>query len=261
MTSILITYLLILLSVYLFQSRLLYLPGRYDPDDLIQLATQVGLEPWPNQENYRGFINKKNLNRSKGTILVFHGNAGSAINRFFYIEALERLGFRVIITEYPGYGARGGKPSEIQLIADGVQTAQLALDQFGGPLYLWGESLGCGVASGVIKTGQVSVKGLVLLTPFDNLPDVAQRHYWFVFGKWLTREKFNNVENLQDYPERIAVLLACDDEIVPKRSTLNLYESLSSQKKLWEFENSSHNNLPLQPTEKWWREVMEFTAK
>jgi len=44
--------------------------------------------------------------------VIFHGNACSAKGRYYYIEALERLGYRVILAEYPGYGSRLKRPSE-----------------------------------------------------------------------------------------------------------------------------------------------------
>lgn len=260
MFSLLLTYLLLLLLVFIFQRKLIYLPERYSLNARNEMSTKLGLKVWPHNDDFRGFVSKKTLDHYKGTVLVFHGNAGSAVRRFYYFDALERLGFRVIVAEYPGYGARHGEPSEKKLIADGLQTAQQAFEQFGEPLYLWGESLGGGVVSGIIKTGRVQVKGIILLMPFDNLPNLAHSHYWLFLGKWLTREKYNNVENLQDYKGKIAVILAEKDEIIPKKLSLNLINSLPGQKKLWSFENTSHNNFPIQPNALWWSEVMNFTT-
>ena len=260
MNSLLLTYLLLLLLIFVFQRKLIYLPEKYSLDAQNEMATKLGLKVWPQKNDYRGFVNSKELGHYKGTILVFHGNAGSAIDRFYYFDALEKLGFRVIIAEYPGYGARHGEPSEKELIADGLQTAQLAVEQFSEPLYLWGESLGGGVVSGIIKTGEVPVKGIILLMPFDNLPNVAHSHYWLFLGKWLTREKYNNVENLQNYEGKISVILADKDKIIPNKLTLKLFNSLPNQKKLWSLANASHNDLPIQPDALWWKEVMNFTT-
>jgi hypothetical protein len=36
------------------------------------------------------------ISSPKGTVIVFHGNAGSAAGREFYVQALAPLGYRVI---------------------------------------------------------------------------------------------------------------------------------------------------------------------
>ncbi|MGR9100295.1 MAG: alpha/beta hydrolase [Gammaproteobacteria bacterium] len=260
MASLLITYLVLLLLVFTFQRKLIYLPERHSPDELAKILPCLGLAAWPASTEYRALIGNPEAGRKRGTVLIFHGNAGSAAGRFFYKDALENLGFRVLIAEYPGYGGRGGTPSEKALVEDGIRTAAITLETFGEPLYLWGESLGSGVASGVIKSGRIAVNGLILLMPFDNLPNIAQAHYWFFLGKWLTRDKFDNVRNLVGYTGRTAVILAGNDEVIPGKHTLRVFESLAGEKKLWRLENAGHNSLPLEPDEKWWGEVMDFTA-
>lgn len=258
MISWLLTYLFILLMLFVFQRKLVYFPLTGSLSEQQQNATMLGLKPWPELNNYRGFISAEPLPKYKGTILVFHGNAGSAAGRFYYINALEKQGYRVIIGEYPGYGGREGKPSEQALVADGLQTAQLAHQQFGEPLYLWGESLGSGVVSGIVKTGLVPVKGVILLMPFDTLANVAHSHYWFFLAKWLIRDKYNNVENLKNFKGKIAVILAEKDEIIPNKLTLRLFDTLQTQKKRWSLDNAGHNDFPAHANAAWWQQVMAF---
>jgi esterase/lipase len=203
-------------------------------------------------------MSRKTLVDAKGTVLVFHGNAGAAVHRTYYIDALQRLGYRVIIAEYPGYGVRDGAPSEKVLIKDGIATAKIALGEFKEPLFLFGESLGSGVVSGIVASQEVPVKGLLLITPFDTMAKVAQHHYWFFLAKWLLIDKFDNVSKLHDFQGNVAVLLAGQDDIVPNQRTMALFDSLSERKKLWRFENSNHNSLPMEHSHLWWQEVMQF---
>ncbi|MDD1626324.1 MAG: alpha/beta hydrolase, partial [Methylococcaceae bacterium] len=167
MLSILLYYLLFLLILFCFQRKLMYFPDKHSIEQQQELAEQLNLKLWPSIDNYLGLISKSTKTASKGTIVVFHGNAGSAINRIYYLQALENLGYRVILAEYPGYGARKGSPSETTLISNGVETLKQALHDFGGPVFLWGESLGSGVVGGIMQTGQIQVKGIVLVAPFD----------------------------------------------------------------------------------------------
>jgi hypothetical protein len=260
MFSILLIYLLLLLIVFLFQRALIYFPDTYSIEDQQQRAELANLKLWPSTADYRGLIAKTAQTTGKGTVIVFHGNAGTATDRTYYLDALEKLGYRVILAEYPGYAARNGAPSEQALIADGIQTAKQALNDFGGPIFLWGESLGSGVACGIVQSGQVPVKGIVLVTPFDSMAAVAQHHYWFLLAKWLIRDKFDNIKNLQNYSGNTAMLLAEQDEIIPTEHSLKLFETLHQPKKLWSFKGANHNTLPVNQALPWWQEVMQFVS-
>ena len=258
MFSILFLYLFFLITIFLFQRKMIYFPETYSLDRQTELISPFNLKPWPSGENYRGFISHNELAKTKGTILVFHGNAGSARGRLYYVDALEKLGYRVILAEYPGYGARTGQPSESVFIEDSLKTALLARQSFDGSFFLWGESIGAGVVSGIVKTGKVKTDGIILMLPFDSLPSIAQHHYWFFLGKWLARDKYDNIANLKDYSGNAAVILAEKDEIIPTKNTLKLYNSIAGEKQLWQIAESSHNSLPVHPSSAWWREVMAF---
>lgn len=260
MLSILLTYSLLLLIVFLFQRKMIYFPDTYSIEYQQQLADQSNLKLWPSTDDYLGLISKTSQTTDKGTVIVFHGNAGSASDRTYYLDALEKQGYRVILVEYPSYAARKGAPSEQALISDGIQTAKQALNDFGGPVFLWGESLGSGVVGGIVQSGQVPVNGIVLVTPFDSLADVAQHHYWFFLAKWLIRDKFDNIKNLQNYSGNTAILLAEEDEVIPNKHSLKLFESLHHTKKLWTFKDAGHNTLPLAQELPWWQEVMRFVS-
>jgi pimeloyl-ACP methyl ester carboxylesterase len=260
MLSIVLCYLLFLLAIFVFQRKLIYFPEKHSIEQQQELAEQFNLKLWPSIDNYLGLMSKSTKTVYQGTIIVFHGNAGSAIDRVYYLQALEKLGYRVILAEYPGYGARKGSPSETTMISDGVETLKQALNDFGIPVFLWGESLGSGVVGGIVQIGRIQIKGIVLVTPFDSLANVAQHHYWFFPAKWLVRDEFNNVKNLQNYLGNIAILLADEDEIIPNECTLNLFDSLHHRKRLWTFKDASHNSLPLAPELPWWQEIMEFVA-
>ena len=90
-----------------------------------------------------------------------------------------KLGFRVILAEYPKYGGRPGKVGEKSFVAAGMETVRLAFEQYGEPLYLVGESLGCGVAAAVAKQTSVPIAGIILITPWDTLASVPSHSFLF----------------------------------------------------------------------------------
>ncbi len=254
--SLLLVYLALSVILFVMQRRLLYLP--FGGGISVQTATEIGLRHWHSKEEYRGFVSIDDPPAPRGTVLVFHGNGGAAYHRDFYLPALSRQNLRVILAEYPGYGGRSERPSEKTLVADALATITLAHQMYGEPLYLWGESLGSGVAAGAIAQTEITIAGLVLLTPWDSLPAVAQTHYPFLPARWLVLDRYNTINNLKSFTGQIAVILAGKDEVIPVQHGLKLYDSLSGHKQIWLFEDATHNTIPIGAELDWWREVVVY---
>ncbi len=242
---------------------MLYFPDTTPPSsDNLRSFYGPALAVWPatGDPSHRGYVSAEPLAgvHSRGTVVVFHGNAGSARDRRHYISALEQRGYRVVLAEYPGYGGRDGKPGEAAFISDGIETARLALETFGGPLWIWGESLGAGVAAGVSADEALPVAGVALITPWDNLPDLAQALYWYLPARWLIRDQYDNRANLAGYPGPVAVLIAERDEIIPMEHGRRLYDALPAPKREWIFPVAGHNSWPIDPSASWWDDVSDW---
>lgn len=253
------SYLMVVVAMYSLQDYFIYYPGKTDPKQIQRSASERGLLLWPNKvDAYRGFIAPNASPKARATILVFHGNAGTALDRTYYVDALGPLGYRVVLAEYPGYGSRPGKPGENQFAEDAVESTRLALKEFGPPFYLLGESLGCGVVSAAVAKSNCCIDGLALITPWDSLTRLARDKYWFLPVRWILKDTYDNVANLSDYNGPVAVVMAGQDEIIPSRLTRHLYETLRQPKRLWTFPNAGHNSWPSSPDELWWSEMMNF---
>jgi uncharacterized protein len=258
---LLLGYGVVIVLVYLLQYRLLYFPSATPVKEVARQARGLGLKPWPGEtEDYRGLMAAHGPVTAVGTVLIFHGNAGSALDRKYYFDALEKLGYRVILVEYPGYGGRRGKLGEGSFVADARDLVALARAEFGDPVYVWGESLGCGVATAVAADPATAVAGVILLTPWDTLGNTAQAHYWWLPARWLTRDRYDNIHNLEGFSGPVAVILADQDEVIPNRLTMKLYNSLKTRKRIWIFPGSGHNSWPTAPELVWWAEVMRFVT-
>jgi alpha-beta hydrolase superfamily lysophospholipase len=253
-------YLLLVGFVFVVQRNMLYFP---DPApsaiEAVRLGGGMTLEPWPaGHPAFRGYAGEGLPEGSpvRGTVVVFHGNAGGARDRVYYWLALEARGYRVVLAEYPGYGGRGGELGEDSFVRDGRETARQALAAFGGPLLVWGESLGAAVAAGVAADPTLPVAGVVLITPWDRLSDLAQTLYWYLPARWLLRDRYDNIAYLNQYGGRVAVLVAERDEIIPARHSQRLYDALREPKRRWVFEEAGHNSWPVDPRAAWWDEVL-----
>jgi uncharacterized protein len=260
--KLLIIFSILILVMYVIQRSLLFIPAKLTLAEVRKGAAVCGLELWPSSDmSYLGLVTTAGKSQfTNGTIIVFQGNAGCALDRSFYADALTPLGYRVILFEYPAYGARGGALGEKPLVDSAREAVKTARAMFGGPIYFWGESLGAGVACSTLKGIESDIAGVVLLTPWDNLPDLAQSIYWFLPARWLIRDKFNNARNIRDYKGPVAVVMSGHDSTIPNRFTLKLYDSIATRKMFHKFENSGHNDWPSAPGELWWKDVTMFVS-
>jgi alpha-beta hydrolase superfamily lysophospholipase len=237
----------------MLQDRLLYFPQKASVAEVVSQR----LSAWPTSSEFRGLVAEPAL-ALQGSAIVFHGNAGHAGQREYYATALTRLGLRVILAEYPGYGPREGQLGERSLVDDAEQTIVRTHQLYGTPLLLVGESLGAGVAAAAGSRQRDRIAGLFLITPWDRLVKVAAHHVaWLPVG-WLLRDRYDSIANLASVDLPVLVALAERDSIVPARFGMALYESLSAPKRLKVVMGAEHNDWIERVDEVWWREAIQF---
>jgi pimeloyl-ACP methyl ester carboxylesterase len=261
-TIILSLFLLILAALILLscdiQNKLVYYPDSSVPSEESLRANSIN--PWPSSlKDHRGFVSINETKPANGTIIVFHGNGGTAADRIFYVKWLTVLGYRVILAEYPAYGGRRGKVGETAFVSDASETVHLAFEQYGGPLFLLGESLGCGVAAAVAKDTTVKIDGIILITPWDTLASVAQSKFPYFPVRLFLKDKYDNIGNLRSFKKGIAVVGAERDEIIPVGHANRLYLAIPSKaKKIWIVKDAGHNDWPMFVDTSFLKEIMDF---
>jgi hypothetical protein len=240
------------------QNRFLYFPEPHWPTE--QMLADENMKLWQaTAADYQGLIAVSDAPAPNGTIVLFHGNGGTALDRGFYLKPFMELGFRVILAEYPKYGGRPGKVGEKPFVAAGLETVRIAYEQYKEPLYLVGESLGCGVAAAVAKQTSVPVAGIILITPWDTLASVAKSLFPFLPVKLVLTDKYDSIENLQAFPNKISVVGAERDEILPIKHAMNLYNALpEGRKRLWIIKGAGHNDWPMHTDASLFKEITDF---
>jgi pimeloyl-ACP methyl ester carboxylesterase len=260
-----IGYVTICVYLALMQTRMVY-AGYNQPiatADAALQARSIGMKPWidtPGADPIGYVRTDFAAPTPRGTIVVFHGNGGWALDRMTYVDAFTRRGFRVFLYEYPGYGGRPGRPGEASIVPD-ARALVHSLDHAGyGPIYLWGESLGAGVAAAVCADPTLPVKGLTLLTPWDNIANVGASFYPWIPVRLLMIDKYDSIGNLAPFHHPICVVRSENDEVIPAALTLNLYAHLPDPKKMILNADCGHNDWPNTPELKWWDDALDFIA-
>lgn len=149
------------------------------------------------------------------TLVFFHGNGSRIEESALATTLLGQRGNGLLLVEYRGYRGNPGKPSEQGLYADG-RAALTWLDAHGVPAnqrILIGNSLGSGIAT-QLATEQ-PIAGLVLVSGFTSLPDVAAGHYPWLPVKLLLRDRYDNLTKLEQINAPILVLHGTADTLIP----------------------------------------------
>lgn len=227
------------LLAYAFQRTLIYYPSNAPFEALKPLAERQGLLPWLDANH--NFIGWRSIHGSGVPVLILHGNAGYALHRSDVVSRLRgaEVTCPIYILEYPGYGARRGTPTEDHLVVSALE----AIDILGQETVLLGESLGSGVACAVASQRANSVRGLMLIAPFDSLVAVAKKHYPLMPVGLILKDRYQSSRALQGFGGPLAVIMAEEDVVIPEDSTLRLFESYSGPKKLWRILRTGHNEV------------------
>jgi fermentation-respiration switch protein FrsA (DUF1100 family) len=236
----LITYLIVLAYIYLFQRNLLYHPSvnGYQGDEINFNYEEVFIK---NNEGIKlkAWLHKKDLINKK-TILFFHGNAGNLTNRNYKLNELSKFDVNFLIVAYRGFSGNQGKPSEQGLYED----ARSALDflKIKGVkeknLILYGESLGTAVAIETAKNKDLA--GIILESPFTSMVELAQKYYPFLPVKFLLKDKYETIKKLPNINSPLLVLHGKLDSIVPFSMGKKVFEKAKEPKFKYFVDNDDH---------------------
>jgi len=177
------------------------------------------------------------------TVLVANGNGGHRGMRAPLARALSDEGLGVLLFDYRGYGGNPGSPTEDGLARD-VRAARAYLVEEAGVrpdrlLYL-GESLGAAVVTELATEHPPA--GLVLRSPFVDLPSVAAEHYPLLPVRALLRDRFPVAEQVARVDVPTTVVLGSEDSIVPPEQSRAVAGAAARLHRLVEVPGADHND-------------------
>lgn len=196
-------YVLLLAGCAILQRKLLYFPSHYDYVN--------GLTAWRKEGRIIGC--SRQVPAPKNVWLMLHGNAGQAADRTYAIPCFPARD-SVFILEYPGYGARAGKPSKESFDAAAAEAYKLLRDTFPNiPVCVMAESIGSGPACMLANQSPPPDK-MVLVVPFDKLASVAAEHLPFLPVGLLLKDRWDNMAALSMYKGPVEIFGAQQDNVI-----------------------------------------------
>ena len=177
-------------------------------------------------------------------VVFFHGNGENleTMRMSGLFEELNRLRVAWIAVDYPGYGRSTGSPSEEGVLAGGAAAmAWLRERHPGRPLVLCGWSLGAATAIGTAARNPEPVRGLIALSPWASLPDVARIHFPGFMVQAMVKEKYDSLSSAKKLRVPALVIHGEVDNLIPAEQGQRVAEALGAK---WvPVHSAGHNDL------------------
>lgn len=229
-------YLALVVAVFAFQRSLLYFPSHND----VPPKGGASFVPWLDDKGeFLGYVLQRGAPRR--VAIIFHGNAGEALDRTWFVNFFPNKDTTVVLAEHPGFGARNGELTEGSLVAAGRQAVAVAKARWGVPITLMGESLGTGVAAAA--AADPLVERLALISPYNSVAEVGAGHYPFLPVRLLIKDSFKSYEYLKDVKVPLHIIHGDADDIIPLSSAKALFDSYAGPKTFTKLPGHGHNDM------------------
>jgi len=232
---LLITYLAFAAVLYVMQPKFLYSPEREvfsTPDELgldfedvvFKSADGLDLSGW--------YIPAKN---PKLTLLFCHGNGGNMAHRLDSINIFHNLGLNCFIFDYRGYGNSQGKPGEEGTYIDAMAAYKWLTEEKNIPaedIIIFGRSLGGSIAAQLAS--KVEAGALIVESAFTSYVDIGKEYYPYMPVRWFARFGYKTIDYIKEVRCPVMLIYSGNDEIVPFKFGLKLYEAANEPKEFIE---------------------------
>jgi len=228
---LLLSYLVVLLILYLKQDGMLYFPERAlrtTPESAGLLYEDVILKTDDGIKIAAWYVPADN---EQGVLLFCHGNAGNISHRLDSLRIFHGMNLSVLIFDYRGYGNSEGKPSENGTYLDAEAAWDYLVRVKQKPperIVLFGRSLGAAVAAEIAQRKDPGA--LILESAFTSAPDIGQALYPFFPVRLLSKYRYATVEKITDLPCPKLIIHSPEDEIIPFRFGQRVFERASQPK-------------------------------
>ena len=236
-------YVIVVALLWAFQERLTFPAPRASlPLAALDLGERVELTMGDGTRLAGWFLAAKGREGRTPALLWFYGNGENIAAIWPIIRDFRPPHAALLVVDYPGYGASGGKASEAGM----YEAADLAFDALRARpevdskrIYVYGRSLGSAAATHVASTHEVA--GLILESPFTSAKGMAARHYRFV-PRALVRLSLDNIGRMSRIRCPAIVFHGTADMLVPMQMGQEIAAAAGGPVEFVMIEGSGHND-------------------
>jgi hypothetical protein len=239
---ILFLYMFFGLTLYLGQSKMIFLPEKR----LESAPDRIGLDyekiRFKTHDGLRLFGWYMPIEQEKGVVLFFHGNAGNISHRLDSLALFHALGYSTFIFDYRGYGRSEGTPTEEGLYLDAEAAWQYLIEEKKvkpEDVILFGRSLGGALAAHISSLHAAG--GCILESAFTSAKDMAASLYPMYPARFICRFNFNTLESVLKKKSPLLVVHSPADEIIPFSHGRKIFAAAAAPKTFLEI-TGDHNS-------------------
>ncbi len=215
----------------------------YKPNKVLRPVENITYENFsiPVENDTITGIILKPKSKVKATVLFFHGAGGNVSSYLFMTKPLVDKGFQVVMVDFRGYGKSTGKPTHLNVAADGQVFLDMMIQRpgiTGTKIILYGASLGSQVAAHLAKANKNKMAGLVMDGSLSSFTDIAMYYkpeYKEVISRYVV-SPYAAKEDLQDTEGLPKLFIhSKDDKDVPYGEGFENYSKASLPKDFLEY--------------------------
>lgn len=188
-----------------------------------------------------GFISQDTIKEKLPLVLYFGGNAEEVSHLADYQKYFPNS--VMVLMNYRSFGLSQGTISEQTMFSDALEvydklknTSEIDSTR----IIVIGRSIGTGVAT--YLSSQRKTAATVLITPYENMIDVAFEKYPFVPISLLIKHRFESDKYAPTIATPMLALISANDQIIPKHHAYKLKEAWKGKTEVLEV-NEDHNSI------------------
>lgn len=200
---------------------------------------------------------KKLKSKSKGLVVLFHGNAENLSSHYVSVVWLAQHGYDVWVWDYRGYGLSQGEAKLQGVYEDSLSALKYAhrlREKEKYPqLITVGQSLGGNILMRALKddpkANEISL--VIIDSSFLSYQKIAKstaKTIWFLYpfhfiAPLLVTDDYSPEKFLKDYSFPVIVMHSKEDKVIPYSFGEEIYEAWGGPKKFWLSEKGKHIQL------------------
>jgi uncharacterized protein len=216
------------------------------------------------------------IEKSKGTVLLFHGYGGEKSQLIEKSDAFIKLGFSTMLVDFMGSGNSEGNQTTIGYKeSEEVKSAFDYIKQTGeNNIILFGTSMGAVAIMKCINDDQIKPKGIILECPFGSMYQTVLARFKRVNAPTFLMPRMllfwggiqNGFWGFNHNPTTYAKSITCPtlllygekDKSVSRKEIDEIYANLKGAKKINIYKNTGHENYLIRNKPEWNRDISDF---